>query len=59
MGINIAALFKSYKNGDQITEVLQDVTFQVEDGEFLAIIGPSGSGKSTYCAGKCGTSRAI
>ncbi|ATW28081.1 ABC transporter ATP-binding protein [Candidatus Formimonas warabiya] len=47
MGIDIQGVYKSYRNGDQITEVLQDVTLQVKDGEFLAMIGPSGSGKST------------
>ncbi|PKM47744.1 MAG: lipoprotein-releasing system ATP-binding protein LolD [Firmicutes bacterium HGW-Firmicutes-8] len=47
MGINIQSLYKSYINGDETTEVLKDVSFQVEDGQFLAIVGPSGSGKST------------
>lgn len=47
MGINIKELYKNYRNGDQITEVLHNITFQIEDGEFLAITGPSGSGKST------------
>jgi len=47
MAINIESLYKSYQNGDQVTEVLHDVTFRVNDGEFIAIIGPSGSGKST------------
>lgn len=47
MGIDIQGLSKNYLNGEEITEVLHDVTFQVADGEFMAIIGPSGSGKST------------
>ena len=37
-------LYKTYPDG---TEALKDVSFEVEDGEFLVIIGLSGSGKST------------
>lgn len=38
---------KIYTNGDIETPVLKRVSFTIEKGEFVAIMGPSGSGKST------------
>lgn len=40
-------LAKSYRKGTIVTEVLNDVSFTVRAGEFVAIMGASGSGKST------------
>jgi len=45
--IEVENLKKDYVNGDVVTQVLRDVNFKIDEGEFVAIMGPSGSGKST------------
>lgn len=45
--VEIKNLFKSYHRESLVVPVLYDITFNIAEGEFLALMGPSGSGKTT------------
>lgn len=47
MLIEVKDLKKQYENEEIVTKVLFGLTFNIDKGEFVAIMGPSGSGKST------------
>jgi putative ABC transport system ATP-binding protein len=45
--VKIEHVNKSYRRGSRILPVLMDINLDIEEREFLALMGPSGSGKST------------
>ena len=47
MMIKMVNICKGYMVGDENVQVLKDINFNVDEGEFVAILGPSGSGKTT------------
>jgi len=52
--LNVQGVSKAYRSGDRMLNVLKDISFSINAGERVAIVGSSGSGKTTLlglCAG--------
>lgn len=45
--LDITGVYKTYADNNRSITVLEDISFSVEPGEFVCLVGPSGSGKST------------
>ena len=45
--VRVRGLYKSYRRGAEVIQVLSGIDLDINQGEFIALMGPSGSGKST------------
>ena len=50
--IEMNSIYKSYRNIGFETQVLNDITLHINEGDYVSIIGPSGAGKK-YAHGHC------
>lgn len=46
--LNMSHITKKFGKGHNEVTALNDLNFEVKEGEFISVIGPSGSGKSTF-----------
>src|SRR3954465_12072978 len=47
VALDVAGLAKTYTGHGQSVEAVRDLTFRIDRGEFVCIVGPSGAGKTT------------
>ena len=57
--IRVQNLMKIYNPGENEVRALDDVSLDIGQGEFVAIIGQSGSGKSTFMMSGCSNVRSL
>lgn len=55
IAVRLVAVNKSFRNGEQVTPVLNQVELEARVGELMFVVGPSGCGKTTLLSVLCGT----
>lgn len=55
--IEIQALGRDYRIGDNVVSAIKEMSFYIDDGEFISIVGQSGAGKSTLLSALGGLNR--